>query len=141
MYRDGGFSYRRESKVMTMTLMRPTAKVGVMRTSPATYSIGDETLCVDWRWPDGKPEWRMSDKESVRWLDDGPLNEVGRHMLLAHFGLKTIAAHLPLEKIAHMSPAALLKKRRRLEANGGGLERLEPVSNWSGGHISASLAA
>ncbi len=106
----------------------------------SSYMIGGEDLSADWRWPKGHPEWRMSSKEGIRWEDDGPLNETGRKMLLKHFGLELVGRHLPIKTLATMSPAALLRKRRGIERRGG-LERLEPVSDRPGGHISAKLAA
>jgi len=126
---------------MTTTLMRH-ARAPVAYPAPHQYMVGGEIVSVDWRNGNGDPCWHMSSKENgVQWDEDGRLNETGRQLLLQHFGLQVIASHLPLEKIATMSPATLLKKRRRLEANGDGLERLEPESGRPGGHISASLAA
>ena len=124
---------------MTMTLGRSVLNGTARGGSPESYMVGGESTSADWRWPDGTPRWRMSDKEGIEWTDNGPLNEVGRQMLLSHFGLESIAAHLPLEILTAMSPATLLKKRRTLEKHG--LERLEPVSTRPGAHIPASLAA
>ena len=127
---------------MTMTSMRPAEKVVAAHPVPQQYMVGGDRIAADWRNGNGDPCWYMSSKENgVQWDEDGRLNEIGRQLLLQHFGLQVIASHLPLEKIATMSPATLLKKRRRLEANGDGLERLEPESGRPGGHISASLAA
>ena len=124
---------------MAMTMLVDPLPVAVRISEKTTYMVGGDSLSVDWRWPKGCPAWRMSDKEGVQWFDDGPLNEAGRQLLLRHFGLESIATHLPLEVIAEMSPATLAKKRRSLERRG--LPRLDPVSDRVGGHIPASLAA
>jgi len=105
------------------------------------YMTGSDICSVDWRWPDGLPEWRMSSQEARSWSDNGPLNELGRRMVLAHFGLETLERHLPLEKLMTMSPKRLLERRRRLEFQNPKLERLEPESNRPGDNVSAALAA
>jgi len=104
-----------------------------------SYMVGGDNLSADRRWPGDEPCWRMSSKEGVTWEDDGPINEAGRQILLQHFGLSTIAAHLPLEKLATMSPATLERKRRTLERHGA--PHLELVSDRPGAHVPASLAA
>ena len=123
---------------MVMALAEPSLTT-VPVVEKQSYMVGGETLSADWRWPEDQPHWRMSFKEGVTWEVDGPLNEAGRQLLLRHFGLETIAAHLPLEKIATMSPLTLTKKRHTLERNG--TPHLEPKSDCPGRHVLAQLAA
>ena len=71
-------------------------------------------------WRRGKvdsdePRWTMA-----KWCDDhfvyaSPLTEEGRRAIIGHFLLLEEQHHLPLEEIEHLSPADLLKRRRRVE--------------------------
>ncbi len=104
------------------------------------YMVGGSDAACDWRWPEGQPVWVMSSKEGVRWYHDGPLNEEGRRMILAHFGLEPIENDLPLAIIAETPPASLAAMRRELEERLG-LGHLEMASTRLGGCIPAASAA
>ena len=110
------------------------------KVSPAQFMVGDHSLACDWRWPHGHPIWRMSSKEGVEWLDNGPLTEQGRTLILEHFGLDTIADQFPLEVLQETSPANLAAKRQELEKKQK-LPHLEVVSTRIGGHVPAATAA
>lgn len=74
-----------------------------------SFSCGPD-YGVDWNFS-GKPGWRMTDKEGVRWEDIGPMNETGRQAVLKHFDLESEADQLPLEVIAGLSPDMLMRVR------------------------------
>ena len=135
---EAGDSHWRSTTMTTLAMRH--ARAPAVHASPHQYMVGGEILAIDWRMSN-TPCWRMSSKgNGVRWDDEGSLSQKGREILLEHFGIQALAVHLPLEKIAAMSPAELFKKRRGLESSRH-LDRLEPVSSRPGDHVPASLAA
>lgn len=108
-----------------------------------TYVIRNpqnECQACDWRWPDSRSAaWTMSTLEG-KWMCDGPLTEVGRAVLLIHFGLTEVHGELPLNVIRSMSPAQLAHKRRALERERR-LPALAMASMRMGDHVQADLAA
>ena len=122
-----------------MAMVHAESPVAISIPKRQSYMVGGENISVDWRWPGDEPCWRMSSKEGIRWEDDGPLNEAGRQLLLHHFGLEQLAAHLPLEKLATMSPSTLERKHHTLERRGA--PHLEPKSDRPGAHVEARFAA
>ena len=105
------------------------------------YVVNGVTRACDWQWPRSETAlWSISEREGVAWDPIGKLDEKGREVLLDKFGLTAAAEELPLDVIGAMSPAALEKRRRRLETERG-LPRIEVMSDTMGSHFSASLAA
>ena len=83
----------------------------------------------------------MSYKEGSQWFSDGPLDEIGRGILLERFGLTEAEDKFPLETLRSIGPNALMKHRRDLEAK---LSLKPPIDNvisdTIGNHIEAMAA-
>lgn len=88
----------------------------------------------DWGWPTNTGRWTESEHESVQWIPNGGLTEMGRKALLKHFGLESVAAQFPLNILETISPAALLHVRRDMERKNTKLKRLEMLSDRVGDH-------
>lgn len=75
-------------------------------------------LCAcDWAWPDtNRTMWTESVHDGNTWVEEGPLTEDGKDILLDKFGLTSQASGFPLGKLRTTSPAKLMESRRGLES-------------------------
>lgn len=87
---------------------------------------------IDWNlWSERRWErsWTDTASTGIHWYRDGDLNEEGREVVLKRFGLLDWQDEYPLKKLQFMSPAALVRERRKKEKDHNLLECLVIISD------------
>lgn len=85
--------------------------------------------------------WEKSSQDGgCRWFDDGPMIRADIPFLLKHFGLTDVVDDrlADFEALRYMSPAELIRIRRKHEARKG-IAKLHVFSDRAGGHIPAEM--